>query len=403
VDRKLHPCLCVDGHRFDKFHVIRHSDPHAGFSSLLTIALNGVRKALENNWLPVVNYDQEVNDHFYDSEHGPNVWEYYFEPIMGVSYSRIEELLTEGEISESDLHTYPAELLWEWHRFDPDRIATFWHDEPPEDPRSWMAEKRRLGRQYVSRFLHVKPHIRTRVEQFAEQHIAPEYTFGVQIRGTDFAYAEPTEPRSYFRTIDDLVRRKKITSFRVFLATDQSQFVDHFSRQFGDRLITYSSTRSTSDVPPFLFRDMSPYKKGEDVLMDILLLAKCDFLLKSASAVGEYALWFNPNLDCVDFALESQYDPTHAVPAYLKLNVGQMGAGKQRLLISYFRVRRGLLLFSMRLGRILLPRSFRDWLWRYLGCRLYFATIGCKEEAWSKVFRKPEVQSGGDTQDGSEL
>jgi hypothetical protein len=218
----------------------------------------------------------------------------------------------------------------------------------------------------------------------------------VHIRGTDFAYAEPTEPSSYFRTIDDLVRRNQIESFRVFLATDQSQFVDAFSREFGERLITYSSTRSTSDVPAFLFRDMSPYKKGEDVLMDILLLGKCDFLVKGVSAVGEYALWFNPDLDCVDFALESQYDPTHAVPAFLKLNVGEMGAWKRRLLILYFRARRGLLLFSMRLGKILLPRSLRDWLWRHFGRRVFFTTIGCKEESWSKVFGNRQGQSGGD-------
>jgi len=396
VNQELCPDLCVDGRCFDRFHVIRHSDPHAGFSSLLTIALNGIRKALENNWLPVVNYNNEVNAHFYDPDHGPNVWEYYFEPVMGISYARIEELLTEGEISESDLHAYPADLIWEWHRFDPDRIATFWHDEAPEDPRAWMSEKRRLGREYVSRYLHVKPHIRRQVEHFYEKHIAPQYTFGVHIRGTDLAYAEPTEPSAYFRAIDDLARQKKIESFRVFLATDQSQFVDRFSQQFGDRLITYSSTRSTSDVPVFLFQDMNPYKKGEDVLMDIMLLAKCDFLLKGASAVGEYALWFNPDLDCVDFALESHYDSTHSVPAFLKLNVGQMGAVKRRLWISYFRGRRWLLLFGMRLGRMLLPRSLRDWLWRQFGRRLFFTTIGCEEESWSEVFRDSREQSGGD-------
>ena len=135
--------------------------------------------------------------------------------------------------------------------------------------------------------------------------------------------------------------------------------------------------------------------------MDILLLANCDFLLKGASAVGEYALWFNPDLECVDFALESQYDPTHAVPAYLKLNVGRMGAGKRRLLISYFRLRRGLMLFSMRLGRILLPRFLRDWLWRHLGRRAFFATIGCEEDSWSEVLQKPHKPSGGGKQGGS--
>ena len=42
------------------------------------------------------------------------------------------------------------------------------------------------------------------------------------------------------------------------------------------------------------------YTKGEDVLIDCLLLSKCDFLLKCTSAVGEYALYFNPQLRCID-------------------------------------------------------------------------------------------------------
>ena len=35
---------------------------------------------------------------------------------------------------------------------------------------------------------------------------------------------------------------------------------------------------------------------AHDVLMDILLLAKCDMLLHSASGVSEMAIYFNPGL-----------------------------------------------------------------------------------------------------------
>ena len=93
VTQSLDSCLTVDGRRFERFHMIQHSDPHAGFSSLITNVLNGIRKALEHNWLPVVNYDKRINDYFYDPEFGPNIWEYYFEPVMGVSYSTVKELL----------------------------------------------------------------------------------------------------------------------------------------------------------------------------------------------------------------------------------------------------------------------------------------------------------------------
>ena len=38
------------------------------------------------------------------------------------------------------------------------------------------------------------------------------------------------------------------------------------------------------------------YEKGEAALVDALLLSRCDFLLKTTSAVAEFALWVNPPL-----------------------------------------------------------------------------------------------------------
>jgi len=107
----------------------------------------------ENHWLPVVNYDKEVNDYFYDPDRGPkNVWEYFFEPVMGFSYAVVEDLLRKGELSEAELHVYPAELMWEWHRFDPDRVATFWHDEPPREiPVSKSPRRNRISSLTASR------------------------------------------------------------------------------------------------------------------------------------------------------------------------------------------------------------------------------------------------------------
>ena len=38
------------------------------------------------------------------------------------------------------------------------------------------------------------------------------------------------------------------------------------------------------------------YRKGEDVLLDMLLLSRCDFLLHSASGVAEFAIYWSPAL-----------------------------------------------------------------------------------------------------------
>lgn len=289
--------LTVNGSTFDKFHVIRPADRYAGFCAMITYALNEVRLALGNNWLPVVNYNNYINSYFYDPACGDNVWEYYFEPLMGISYTYVKQLLSEGKIPQKLIHSYPAELIVKWHHEDPDRIATFWACDPPENPAHWMALKRQLGREYVSRYIRVKPHILAKVEQFHHNNIKSWNTCGIHIRGTDFAYAEPTKPEVYFRAIYQWAANSQHDDFKLFLATDQQQFVEMFQREFGERVITYSSIRSSSDVPAFFFNDVSAYKKGEDVLIDILLLSQCNYLLKCAAAVGEYALWFNPELN----------------------------------------------------------------------------------------------------------
>ena len=123
--------LIIRGRRFEKIHIVRHADPVAGFCALVTYALNDVRKALENNWLPVINYDDHINHYFFDPKRGNNVWDYYFEPVMDVNYEQIEQWLRDGEISQDMIHTYPPELVLKWHNEDPERLCTFWGMERP--------------------------------------------------------------------------------------------------------------------------------------------------------------------------------------------------------------------------------------------------------------------------------
>ena len=43
------------------------------------------------------------------------------------------------------------------------------------------------------------------------------------------------------------------------------------------------------------------------MLIDILLLAKGNHLLKCAASVGEYGAWFNPDIEMTDFGVESKF------------------------------------------------------------------------------------------------
>jgi len=309
-----------------RYRLIEHVDGNAGFCAILTYTLNGIRMAVRDGAIPVVHYGREATRFFYDPARGDNVWEYYFEPVAGIDSAQLRAALARGEVSRDHVHSFTRKQIAGWHQSDPDRIATFWARDVPDDPAGWISAKRELARKYVREYVRIKPHIEAKVDAFWESWIRPRYTIGVHIRGTDFAYAEPTSPHAYFEEIDRHLARRGSDDWRIFLATDQNQFVDLFRRRYAGRVIAYDCLRSNGRRPPFKFAGESPYRRGEDVLIDVLLLSRCDFLFKGSAAVGECALWFDPSLECHDFALESSFDPRtieHLVPAWKKLDIEQ--------------------------------------------------------------------------------
>ena len=320
--------VTIDGHEYDRIHVIHNGDPGAGFSALITYALNGVRRANMRNWLPIVDFTVKTTPHFYDPEHGDNVWEYYFEPIANVSSGTLAEWLKQGKVKPEQIHRFSDKEVVHWHVNDPARITTFWGPEHVVDKRAWMEQKRQLGREFVEKYIRPKKDILEKVERLRNDLIGDRYMFGVHIRGTDFSYARPTKLNEYFSGIEHKVAELELSDWGIFLATDQKQFVTAFEQHFPNRVVTCDVLRSSSDVAPFMRKDVSPYKKGEDVLLDILLLSKCQYLFKSVSAVGEYAMWFNRSLECTDFALSSEFETDKSMfwtGAYLKLDVDDKG------------------------------------------------------------------------------
>ena len=353
----------INGRTYDGVQLVTHEDGNAGFCALITYALNGVRRALELNRVPVVVFDAEHNPRFYDPAHGPNVWEYFFDPVAGMSYAEFRARQAEEGWS---VHRFTFDEILKHHLRDPDRIATFWSYDEPKDPAAWMTAKRALGRRMVSKYVRVKAAVRERADAFFRDYLQGSYLLGVHIRGTDFAYAEPIAPELYFDAIRSHARARALDSYKIFLATDQEQFVERFRAEFGDRLVASDCLRSTSAVAPFnLPVARSPYRLGEEVLIDVLLLSRSDHVLKGPSAVGEYALWFAPRLDCTDFALSSRFRPRAIdllVPAYTSLSVA--GQGTLRRWLNH--VWTGM---EWPRSLILMASQIRRWAGRVLGRR----------------------------------
>lgn len=326
---------------YNKFYIIRNVDIHAGFCAIMVYVLNGIRKAHELGAIPVIDFNKDNTPEFYSKAHGEYIWDYFFEPVSAYTAGQVKSFVNEGMITPDAILLPTSAEVMRIHHEEEDRLATFWAKNTPSDKQKWLAQKRALGREYIQKYISVRPGIVAKVDAFISAHFKNQYMIGIHIRGTDFAYASPTPITRYFEETDGIIKQKGKKDCLVFLATDQQQYLEAFQARYKDKLVYSNALRSDNHIAPFRLAVEDGYRKGEDVLIDVLILAACNHVLKGAAAVGEMALWFNDSLLVTDFSIQSEFyqKPYYKLEAaFSRLNIGE----KSVLRLSIDRFRAGL-------------------------------------------------------------
>jgi len=106
-----------------------------------------------------------------------------------------------------------------------------------------------------------------------------------------------------------------------------------------------------------------PYRKGEDVLIDCLLLSRCHELLKCTSAVGEFATYFNRQILCKDMNVKHRDTP---VPAKKKT----VNPTERSVLVYDNTHARAMQPWGWLFGRRWLKRQWVAALWTFCAVRL---------------------------------
>ena len=148
---------------------------------------------------------------------------------------------------------------------------------------------------------------------------APEL-LGVHVRGTDKRgkHRAVVPPERYFPLVDAWLARPRSSARRrrVFLATDDDDFRERFRANYDTVVVEQRGVaRSRGNASAwFGGPDAGGFQRGLAVVVDTLLLSRCDFLIKSASAVSEFALYFRPALESFDFDVLDDALPSWAPP-----------------------------------------------------------------------------------------
>lgn len=203
---------------------------------------------------------------YYEPKHGPNWWHYYFEPLV---------------IGSKENSTV--------------RTTTHGEDDFARDKRSSLS--RHEAHQLINQYIKVKSHILNRVDHFAKKHFKNHFIIGIHYRGTDKVRSKA--PRVSYQKVFKIIRKKIAQhgsdDWRLFVATDEAEFLAKIKKAFPKRVIATKAIRSNNGEPVHKSR-INPYQAGEDALIDALLLSKTNLLIRTSSNLSIWSSYLNPDL-----------------------------------------------------------------------------------------------------------
>jgi hypothetical protein len=236
---------------------------------------------------------------YLDPPRGPNWWTYFFTR---------SDLALRDRTSAGDVHL--TRRLAKYGRYggfgDLVNGAT-----PYLYPMTYgvcRADLHRLVRSHVE----VRPDIRDEVDRIVSDAFAPgAFVVGVHYRGTDSTHSAfglvndyRTASVPYAMYLDEVRRAIAAAApsrHQVLVATDEIDFVDFMRRELGDEQVLYveDAPRARAGGAAIHFDrtlGVSNYEKGKSGLVDCLLLARTNYLVKGRSNLSDASLVFNERL-----------------------------------------------------------------------------------------------------------
>ena len=148
----------------------------------------------------------------------------------------------------------------------------------------------------------MKPYITVRVETFIAEKMHGRRVLGVHFRGTD---KKVEAERVRWEQVSEIVQRylEHNPSYNcLFVASDEARFITFMERTFASLPVVSHDDRFRSTTgEPFHTDDhgASNYLKAEEALINCLLLARCETLIRTTSFLSAWASIFNPELNII--------------------------------------------------------------------------------------------------------
>lgn len=252
----------------NKPYVIVRCEHQSGFFRVMASVV-GLLHLYENGQYSGLKVDFLNKGLYFDEKEGPNWWEYFFEPLeVGVS-NKGPLFITANGPMECD-----CAMLTEFRLL------------------------RKRVNQLITKYIHPKAFIKKKVEAFVKKYFKSHSIIGVHYRGTDKGIEAPQA--SYENVLNIILQeiRKQGKKTRLFVATDELSFLKAIKSAFPGRVIYTKGMRSSNGEPVHKITG-NGFQRGEEALIDCLLLSHCDLIIKTSSNLSLFSTYFNPDVPVI--------------------------------------------------------------------------------------------------------
>ncbi len=223
----------------DRVFLVLKNREGAGMFSMFSDVLSLV-DSYEKKVFQGIEVDFGNEGLYYDQNQGPNWWNYYCEPVSyGVRENVVESV----------------------------------HGHYPGISPIFFFKDREEAYHLIQKYIHFRPHIQEKIEQFKQDYFQDKFVIGLHYRGTDAPASSPPYEvclKEVQKTIDAL----GVSDYKIFIASDEQPFIDYMLTIYSDR-ICYQRNAFRSDkggAPIHKSCSYSHYLQGEEAIIDCALL-----------------------------------------------------------------------------------------------------------------------------------
>ena len=154
--------------------------------------------------------------------------------------------------------------------------------------------------QLIQKYIKIKEHIQDKINQFIDENFSGHHVIGVHYRGTDKKGEAPRVPYTDVQdAVNYYVDENNIEDFKIFVASDEQQFIEFMQEYFPGLVTVYSTIHSVDGKPLHRFSS-DKFLQGEEALIDCYLLSQGDYLIRTSSNLSLWSTFFNPTIPVIE-------------------------------------------------------------------------------------------------------